>query len=348
MKETIQFSIGGYAFTLEKDAATELQEYITALENHYLPQDGGKEIMEGIEERVAELLLEKCGKVGVVSLDQVQYVIRVIGRPERIEADDPGPERPSGEKQTKRLFRDLENKRLGGVCAGLAAYLQVDVNIFRIAFVVLTLIGFITLPFQGVLFIGAPVIYGILWLAMPPARTAQDRWAMHGNGTTVDEISRNIQAGFEEIGQTAREVGQSDFFQKFGRFIAIAVGLLFLIIGTSGLASVSIISFNGIKSVGLTWQMIHDSVIRHLPFMTELMADRWLAIPAAMAVILPFVGILYAGIQMIFGFRSPSWKPGLVIFVLWLIALVVLGVAFFTGMLTSEYFTTIEPELFDF
>ena len=93
MKETVQYSIGGYAFTLEKDASAALQEYIAALEKHYLSQDGGKEIMEGIEERVAELLLEKCGHGGVVSLEHVQAVIRVIGRPERIEADDPGPVR---------------------------------------------------------------------------------------------------------------------------------------------------------------------------------------------------------------------------------------------------------------
>jgi hypothetical protein len=58
----------------------------------------------------------------------------------------------------------------------------------------------------------------------------------------------------------------------------------------------------------------------------------------ALAVILPFVGILYGGIQMIFGFKSPSWKPGLVIFVLWLIILVVLGVLGFAGIISTEGF----------
>ena len=47
MKETIQLSIGGYAFMLEKDAAEALSGYLTTLETHYLKQEGGKEIMEG-------------------------------------------------------------------------------------------------------------------------------------------------------------------------------------------------------------------------------------------------------------------------------------------------------------
>ena len=58
----------------------------------------------------------------------------------------------------------------------------------------------------------------------------------------------------------------------------------------------------------------------------------------ALAVILPFVGLLYGGIQLIFGFKSPSWKPGLVIFVLWLIDLVVLAVVLAVGALSTEIF----------
>ena len=115
MKITEQLSIGGYAFTVEKDAAAALQEYIGTLESHYLAQEGGKEIMDGIEERVAELLLDKAGRGGVVTRDHVNAVIAIVGRPERIEADDPGPETSAKENHSRRLFRDLEDKRLGGV-----------------------------------------------------------------------------------------------------------------------------------------------------------------------------------------------------------------------------------------
>ena len=140
MKITEHLSIGGYAFTVEKDAAAALQEYIGALEQHYLSQEGGKEIMDGIEERVAELLLDKAGRGGVVTLDHVNAVINIVGRPERIEADDPGTGASAGEKQPRKLFRDMENKRLGGVCAGLATFFQIDVAWIRLGFVVLSLL----------------------------------------------------------------------------------------------------------------------------------------------------------------------------------------------------------------
>ena len=57
------------------------------------------------------------------------------------------------------------------------------------------------------------------------------------------------------------------------------------------------------------------------------------------AVLLPLIGLIYGGIQMIFGFKPPRWKPGLVIFVLWLIVLVVLAVLCVMGMVSSEYMT---------
>ena len=98
MKETRQLSIGGYAFVLEEDATRELQSYMNEMERHYMPQEGGKEIMEGIEERIAELLLDK--RANVVTISQVQDVINIIGRPEKI--DEEKPEEPVNEMPKAR------------------------------------------------------------------------------------------------------------------------------------------------------------------------------------------------------------------------------------------------------
>lgn len=332
MKMTEQLSIGGYAFTVEIDAAAALQEYIGSLEKHYLAQDGGREIMEGIEERMAELLLDRAGHGGVVTLDHVNAAINIVGRPERIEADDPGPESGSQEKVNRKLYRDLENKRLGGVCAGLATYLQADVVWFRLAFVLLTLATFFAGKDSFVL--TGPVLYCILWVAMPAARTAQDRWAMNGESGSADEIRRNVQAGLHEMGDAVREVGKSDFFQKFGKLIVLVLGVILLVTGASGLASISLISINHLPFLGMSWQEWMDWITGSYPWLTDWLAQPWVVPMVVLAVLLPLVGILYGGIMMIFGFKSPSWRPGLVIFVLWLIVLVVLGTIFFTGSLS--------------
>lgn len=338
MKETEQISVGGYAFILEQDASQALGKYISELESHYLQQEGGKEIMEGIEERVAELLLDKCGNGRVGTLAHVQSVIDVVGRPERIEADDPATEAPTGEKPRKRLFRDLAHKSLGGVCSGLAAYFDIEVAWLRIGFIVLTVINFFGGMHSGMWSLTVPAVYCVLWLAMPAARTAQDRWAMSGESGTADEIRRNVQSGIREMGDTAREVAHSDFFKQFGRIFLIIIGLVLLITGTSGLASISVLSLKGVDLFGVPYMEFMDELAEHAPVFLDLMNTTWVMVLVALAVILPFVGILYGGIQMIFGFKSPSWKPGLVIFVLWLIILVVLGVLGFAGIISTEGF----------
>lgn len=336
MKETLQFSIGGYAFVLEKDAAEALEAYLGTLETHYLHQEGGKEIMEGIEERVAELLQEKTERGTVVTLSSVQHVIDIIGRPERIEADDPQPE-AGAEKPRKKLFRDMTDKRLGGVCSGLANYFGLETAWLRVGFTLVAAVVFFSGADHGVWCLTIPALYCLLWVAMPAARTAQDRWAMKGDSGTADEIRRNVQNGIHEMGDAAREVTRSDFFQRFGKWILVAVGVVLLVFGTSGLASVSVLSLKGTQLFGVPITHWMEELSQDYPAFYDLLSTPWVMVLAALAVILPFVGILYGGIQLIFGFKSPSWKPGLVIFVLWLIIVIVLLVLFIAGAISSDH-----------
>ena len=80
-----------------------------------------------------------------------------------------------------------------------------------------------------------------------------------------------------------------------------------------------------------------EEVNEHAPFLMDMLATDWVVALLALAVILPFVGILYGGIQLIFGFKSPSWKPGLVIFVLWLIIVIVLLVMLLAGAASAGH-----------
>ena len=140
MTEVEKVSIGGYAFTLEVEAYNLVKQYLDELNDYYAQREGGAEIMEGIEERMAELLYEKCADDGVASVAEVQDIIATLGKPSAIESeDDPQPktaaqDEPSA-KAKKRLYRDPTNKILGGVCSGLSAYLKCDVVLIRIIFI---------------------------------------------------------------------------------------------------------------------------------------------------------------------------------------------------------------------
>ena len=342
MTEIEKVSIGGYAFTLEKAAAEEVGQYLKNLEAHYLGKPGGKEIMEGIEERMAELLLERCGGGRVATMADIQSLIGILGRPERIEADDPEPEQAQPKTQ-KRLYRDLENKKIAGVCAGLGNYFNFDVVAMRIIFCVITLALFFTGVEEGVWSLSGFAAYAILWLAMPAARTAQERWAMKGDAGTLDDIQRNIRSGVEEMGDAARR-GMNEVRDtvrghgnELGKILLLVIGIILLLGGVSGLASVSVIGLKGPTLFSAPIDSFLDDISLHAPAFYEMLNTPWILILVVLAVVLPLIGLIYGGIQLIFGFKPPKWRPGLVIFVLWLVVLVVVGVLFAMGVVSTEY-----------
>ena len=342
MTEIEKVSIGGYAFTLEKAASEEVGKYLKNLEAHYLGKPGGKEIMEGIEERMAELLLERCGRNGVATMADIQSLIGILGRPERIEADDPEPAQAQARPQ-KKLYRDLENKRIAGVCAGLGNYFNFDVVAMRIIFCVITLALFFTGADEGVWSLSGFAAYAILWLAMPAARTAQERWAMKGDAGTLDDIQRNIRNGVEEMGDAARrgmdEVRDTvrGHGNELGKIILLVIGIILLLGGVSGLASVSVIGLKGPTLFSAPLDRFLDELSVDVPIFYDMVNTPWIMVLAVLAVVLPLIGLIYGGIQMIFGFKPPKWRPGLVIFVLWLVVLVVLAVLFAMGVVSTEY-----------
>ena len=326
MKQIERVSIGGYAFALEKEAAQAVAAYLKDMEAYY----PNPEIVEGIEERMAELLLERIPTDGVVTLSSVQQIMNILGRPEKIEEEEPERTAPE-EKPRKKLYRDLENARVAGVCSGLASYFDVDPAIFRIIFLVLSIVGF----FGGIdhwtpvysVSISFPILYLILWICMPAARTARQRWEQKGEDGTAESIRRTIESGAAELGAAADRIGRSPAWGGVGRAMELVIGLILLIVSVSGLFTCGLGLFGwewlGFKS---TVDRLIEEVSYNLPQFTTIIETPWVMYLAIVVCVLPFLGMLYGSIMLIFHFKSPSWRPGLVIFVLWLIAVVALAI----------------------
>ncbi|MBR1539113.1 MAG: PspC domain-containing protein [Bacteroidales bacterium] len=323
MTEVEKVSIGGYAFTLEVEAYAIVKEYLDELSSHYASQEGGAEIMEGIEERMAELLYEKCADDGVASVSEVQEIIGILGKPSAIEADDePGPKastagQPGKAKEKKRLYRDPTNKILGGVCSGLAAYFKCDVVIVRIIFIGLWLLFGVLHWRIGShhLNIGSdasiPLLYIILWIAMPAARTVQQRWEM---GVT------NPPAGGQPAGS------------GLGRVLCVIIGCVLLLLGVAGMTFGLAAIFG--RSL-FEWDIIReswDAMTENVPDILPLLGSFVFKADLIALYFLPMLGMLYGGIMMVFDLKSPSWRPGLVIFLLWVVALVVFIVLTLMGV----------------
>ena len=364
MKEIERVSLGGYAFTLESDAARLAEEYLGELEKYYDGRAGGGEILDGIEERMAELLMEKAGRDGVVSRPMIEEAIGILGRPEDIEAaeEEAGAEgnSPAGpandgkgtsndERRQRKLYRDLENKMVAGVCSGLAAYFKQDVALFRILFVLFTVVFTFGFWHHGVgwrISMGAPTIYVILWICMPAAKTVRQRWEQRGEDGTLNSIQRSVEAGAKEFEEAVKTVGQSTAWNEFANIFGKMVGLVLLIVGFAGLFTGSLWGFgsgwfghrhgDGFLGLGRLYDKGLADLHLYAPQAAHALAQPGVNILIALVCFLPFLGILYGALQLLFGFKSPKWHPGLVIFILWLLAVVALGILIATGYISTE------------
>ncbi len=353
MRQVEYVSIGGYVFSLEDDASNATKEYLDQLYSFYSGKESGTEVMEGIEERMAELFIEKGGRGGVVTLRMVNDVISILGRPETIENESsdseirqdhqpdeaPGtaeasgsasgsPSNPDGKQLRRKLYRDPANGKIAGVCAGLATFFNLDPVIFRILFVVFTLLGGLRLrflwPLEPWIHISAPIVYIVLWLCMPAVKTVRQRDEMRGERGTVDGIS-------ERIRNTSREETSSvdsQTWKNVGRIFSIVIGVIFLLTAVAGIAFLCSFWWGGeILGNNFFYNKLIEQMAFEAPELLSFISAPLVMISAVLVAIIPFFGLLYGGVMLIFGLKSPKWHPGLVLFVIWLIILVALAVS---------------------
>lgn len=205
MKKTYTIHLSGSVFHIEEDAYEVLQKYLVSLKNYFGDGDEGKEILADIEFRIAEIFTSKLSEdKKVVTLEWVNEVIEVMGTPENFSEED--NEETFGEKtkKKKRLYRDPEQKILGGVCGGLAAYFNMDPVVVRL---IVVLLFFVT---SGV----AIIAYLVLWIAVPNAVNATQRLEMRGEDVTVKNIEKFIKEEVDSVKESYRKFKKNGFFSK--------------------------------------------------------------------------------------------------------------------------------------
>jgi len=178
MKKIININLSGRVIPIEDSAYENLQSYIESLRRYFAKEESRDEIINDIESRISELLHEKVRKGAESIADaDIEEVISSMGRPEDLEAEEAAEATAASassgstgqqqqqqsysytEKKAKgRLYRDSSDKFIGGVCSGIAAYMNVDPAIVRILFAIITFGGF------GLGFLA----YIILWAVLPP------------------------------------------------------------------------------------------------------------------------------------------------------------------------------------
>lgn len=214
MKKTLTINLGGTVYHIDEDAYHLLDNYLTNLRIHFCREEGAEEIVHDIELRISELFTDRLNEgKQVITIEDVEEIIARMGKPEDLSDEESG-EASGSEKQKgttmRRLFRDPDNKILGGVASGLAAYMGWDVTWVRI---ILLVLGFFV---HGVI-----LAYIIAWIIIPMARTAPEKLAMKGAAINVENIGKTVTDGFEKVNDYVRSDRPRSILQKIGEGICV-------------------------------------------------------------------------------------------------------------------------------
>lgn len=189
MKKTVNVAIGGCSFVIDEDACNVISTYLDRFKAAIGESSSSTEVMDELENRIADLLKGKLGGRDVVTLAMAESVIAQLGYPEGYKEAEHrnGPEAPGQDagwqdRPVKKLFRDTDDKKIAGVCSGLALFLGVDVVIMRVIFLIALICG--SAGFW---------IYVVIWIAAPEAKTAAEKCELRGIPATADNIRRFTQ-----------------------------------------------------------------------------------------------------------------------------------------------------------
>jgi phage shock protein PspC (stress-responsive transcriptional regulator) len=342
MKKAIIVNISGFVFHIDEDAYEKLHRYLEAIKFHFRGFKGKEEVIADIEARVAEILQQKLSAGKEVNMmEDVEEVIGILGQPSDFAVDD---DQAAGggeyiyKAPYKRLYRDPERKWIGGVCSGLGAYFNMDPIWVRLIFFVST----------GISGFGA-LIYLILWLAVPEARTTAERLEMRGEPVNISNIEKSIgdevhdlkdklhdftsktKGNFQKRKEEYKSSDRNQFLESLGEIGRVFLRIFLVIVGIL------------ILMVGIALTFIYFSIVFHYPIITlfdnagthtfplyplidrifDNDADlRTLSTGLMIVIGIPLLMMLWGGIRLVFNLPRAKFVNGIAALI-WVCALVI-------------------------
>lgn len=327
MKKSHSVNIGGIIFQVDEDAYEKLEQYMAKLHRHFSDTEGKEEIIADIEQRISEMLVTRLGETNrIVNLPVIEDIIRILGDPTDF-GDQPQEAATSRRNYRRRLYRDPDDKILGGVAGGIGSYFNFDPLWARIAFVVLTIFGG-----SGIL------IYLIMWVLIPEARTTAERLEMRGEEININNIERSIkeemndirnrfgkwkQDGYRKKKDSAGRVIESAgdvFITLITVFVRIVAGIIGFAIFVTAVAILLAILVPGFTFQGFpVW---NDLTFQELIYAFTGNESNALLIMICLVVIvvLPLLAFLWGGIKLLFGIRERVKILGISMTAIWFLS----------------------------
>ncbi|WP_333820124.1 PspC domain-containing protein [Ohtaekwangia sp.] len=428
MKKNISINISGIIFHIEEDGYDSLRKYLDSINKYFSSFEDSSEIMADIESRIAEIFLSKLNEgKQVITAEDVHTLITTMGSVSDFKAAEepafngttPSPDTNNTANNTqsestfsahtgktftparhlmrdqqrkilggvcaglgnyfnvdplwirllfaalafaygvtiviylvmwivvpgsytldepmvdKKMFRDPERKVLGGVAGGVASYFGIDVVIIRLLFVIFTIIGGLGL-----------LLYIVLWIALPEARTLTDRMQMQGEPVTLSNIEStikknlNVESGKEESAATKILLfpfrlialvlkGLAKVIGPLVEALRVIIGIFVVLLGIT--LAFSILLTGGVTlgifsgtAFSLPW-MIEGDLNMPVDAITKAFPG-WIAVAGFIACLVPSLMILLLGVSIISKRIVFSAAAGWTLFVLFFVSVVMLSI----------------------
>jgi len=323
MNKTLSVNIGGIVFHIEELAYDKLNRYLDAIKGYFTTSDGRDEIIQDIEGRIGEMFQERItnGKQVIVESD-VDQIIDIMGRPEQFAGMHEEPEpisaqtTTSNRKSFRKLYRDPDDRVIGGVCSGISHYLGIDPIWLRGAFAVSLFV-----------FGSGLLLYIILMMVMPKALSTAEKLEMKGEQVNITNIRKSVEDEISSIKsnyqQGGAQSGIARFFDALGqiltgilKLIGKLIAVFFIIIGVLILAGFAVVLLAVMGVGGITVPF----------FFTDLFMDPWqqsMALLGAFMVIgIPLMMIIFSAIKVLFKIKVESKFLNWTAFALWFIGVI--------------------------
>lgn len=329
MDKTIKINLAGILFQIEDDAYKVLRDYLQAINSRLRNIPGGNETIDDIEARIAEIFQSQKGLSGIISKENVDAMVSIIGKPEDFEHGDSFTDSYIPGTQRRRLYRDPGNTIISGVSGGIGAYLNIDPVWIRVLFILFTLL-------YGIGFF----VYIALWIALPSAVTDSQKRELYGehyntrstikaekqkNGSYASVSSSSGNEKVKDVGNALNEVFRAigSFFFIFFRILVIIIGVAFVLTGFASLLAL-IMAFFFNYPVFFSADSYNASVL-YLPDFLNLIINPsltpWIFVLAFIIVALPLLALIYWGLKMVFWFHVRDFGLSLAALVLWVLSI---------------------------
>lgn len=327
MNKATNIHLAQTLFSIDEIAYNRLKKYLDQLERLFKNTEGAKDILEDIEARIAELFTDlKKDERYVISVEDVEKVIDTLGTPEDLAGEDAEQDSPSPSKP-KKLFRDPDDRFIGGVAGGLSHYIGLDSVWIRLILLILF--------FSSVG--GVVLVYILLWILMPEAKTTAEKLMMKGEPVNVSNIKKKIKEELDQVSEKVKDVDYenmgsqlkkkskdfSDFLLNVAKgivkILTLLIGVFMLFIAGMVLLGLFISTIIGsVFSAMIPNELIQFGLSLNLPLFV-------LGFFALLIVGIPFVFLFMLGLQLLAQNKSiMSRMTKLILLGLWILALITL------------------------